>query len=226
MYKKNLVKTAMLASIISISMSGCGGCGKEEVVSALDTAQEVVASVEEKTVEKAVEDNAIASVDKVEKEDKAPASSESGAKSVEAPDQKNENTGRQVDAPEKSADAMTEAEVWSYLDSTPPEKWDVDVVCEALILDTNGEWDVPDAFIDVIVPNSEEDKKLAAAYDQHTQNWLNNYHEPGAEELYNQIIAEQNGEYNGPHPVGERNVQYPTVTIDTTITTNTRGNIS
>lgn len=224
MYRKNLVTTITLATMIAIATTGCN---KETTISALDTAQEVVASVEEKTVEKAVEDNVIASVDKVEKEDKAPASSESDAKSVETPDQKkNENTGRQVDAPAKSADAMTEAEVWSYLDSTSPEKWDVDVVCEALILDTNGEWDLPDAFLDVIVPNSEEDKKLAAAYDQHTQNWLSNYHEPGAEELYNQIIAEQNGEYNGPHPVGERNVKYPTVTIDTTITTNTRGNIS
>ena len=51
MYKKNLIKTATLALLIATA-----GCGKEEVVSTLDTVQEVVESVEEKEAETSVEE--------------------------------------------------------------------------------------------------------------------------------------------------------------------------
>ena len=218
MYKKNLVKTAMLASIISISMSGCGGCGKEEVVSALDTAQEVVASVEDKTVEKAVEDNVITSVDKTtEKKDETPALKE------EASEQE-ESVTENVIAPVDNVEAMTKEEVFNYLDNTPVQQWDVDVVCKALRLDYN--WEIPEEYL-YLELTPEEDDRLCEAMDDQMNTWLANYHEPGAEELYNQLIAEQNGEYTGPHPTGgSQNVIYDPTPVDTTITTNTRGNVS
>ncbi len=53
MYKKNLIKTATLALLIATATAGCG---KEEVISTLDTVQEVVESVEEKEAKTSVEE--------------------------------------------------------------------------------------------------------------------------------------------------------------------------
>ena len=46
MYKKNLVKTVALATVISVALTACG---KEEATSALEDLQETVVSVEEST---------------------------------------------------------------------------------------------------------------------------------------------------------------------------------
>lgn len=214
MYKKNLITTVTLAMIIATA-----GCGKEEVVSTLENATEVVASVEDKVATETPKENT----------GKVTTPSVTEPKNVEAPDQKKiENTGRQVDAPAKSVDSMTEAEVWSYLDSTPPEKWDVDVVCEAIILDADFEWasNIPDAFWNTITANSEEDKKLVSAIEENTQNFLNNYHDPEGEAMYEQMMAEQNGGGN-EHPTGPRNPGYTMgEPVEHTIDRGLTGNIS
>ncbi len=51
MYRKNLIKTTALALLIATA-----GCGKEEVISTLDTVQEVVETVEEKEAVVSVEE--------------------------------------------------------------------------------------------------------------------------------------------------------------------------
>lgn len=234
MYRKNLVTTLALATMIAVATTGCN---KETTISALDTAQEVVASVEEKTVEKAVADNIITSVDKTTD------------KKVETlkPDEKedvkvdNGDTGSWPTVPaernivsEEDRNNMSETEMTSYFNSTSPDEWDIDLYGTHFVK-YDGEPVGPkgmDSEVEFFCSLTEEeetrlyDEYLTPYYVANPPDLVINF-DKVANDIAKEYGANQSQEYDGPRPTGSGDpyAGRPTGTV-TWQTTNTRGNIS
>ena len=201
MYRKNLVKTITLASIISISMSGCGGCGKEEVVSTLENTTSIVASIEDKQTE--VVDQNKASVKPVE----TPVSTDVPAVTPE----KEETTSIDKTEPVSTVnpDELLPENEFMKLSSDDMYKYFEEVLC-----DENGNSVVSDE-----------------TWDYYENLWLKKMEQEAADLINAHIAEQEakaaNQEYDGPHPTGPKNPGYTMGDpVEYTIDRGLTGNVS
>ena len=217
MYRKNLVTTLALATMIAVATTGCN---KETTISALDTAQEVVASVEEKTVEKAVEDNIIASVDKTAKETKTPASTSTASVAKEAPSK--EESTKTVVVPKEEYETTDAAE---YFTNTPVEQWDHEYFFEKFASIESDEYiDEDDVFFTLKPTFNEEELER---YNECIKEKVAQYEQIRADRAKRAAESEKaSQEYDGPHPTGPKASDYPTYNFSGYTSSGLRGNIS
>lgn len=221
MYKKNLVTTVALATVISLASA----CGKEEVVSTLDTAQEVVSTLDtvQEVVASVEQNGAELSVEEPVKENKPEVDESEKETPDEAPTEVVEDSTAMPMEEFKALDTQAQAD---YLNSIPIEVYEesdeyYDLFVEGM---RSFDCDLDSEHADYLLKITETDNTEDERYKKLKEALYEAYVKSGIGDVVFEAITATDP---GPeiHPTGPKASYHPTSSV-VWQTTETRGNIS